>query len=137
MSGVLALLGGVLLLIFIAVFVFVAIEPKRGIQAFAPRQRRQTAVIEEQSRLTGGGVICALLLVLSLLGTMGLYVEAKTVFQQIQAGVAMIAAILLFGLGVAVLRRRTYKVFEMEAVVEAPPAPIVTESPTANIEAVK
>ncbi|WLA78820.1 sel1 repeat family protein [Bradyrhizobium elkanii] len=82
------------------------------------RRGRQTAIVEAQSRLTGGGVLCAFLLVLSVLTTMGLYSEAKTIFQQIQAGVAMIAAILLFGLGVAVLRKHTYRVFEIVAVEE-------------------
>lgn len=61
---------------------------------------------------------------------MGLYVEAKTVFLEIQAGVAMIAAILLFGLGVAVLRKHTYRGYEMDIVVEAPPVPVAPADPT-------
>jgi len=49
------------------------------------------------------------------------YSAANTVFQQIQAGVGMIASILLFGLGVALLRKRIYRVYEPGRESAAPP----------------
>ncbi len=68
------------------------------------------ATIEEEVRLTAWGVISLILLILSVIGSLMVSAGATTVFQQIEAGVSLISGLLLFGLGVALGRRRTYRV---------------------------
>lgn len=68
------------------------------------------ATIEEEVRLTGWGAISLILLILTVIGSLIISAGATTVFQQIEAGVSLISGLLLFGLGVALGRRRTYRV---------------------------
>ncbi|MDN5003976.1 hypothetical protein ACFQZO_24365 [Bradyrhizobium sp. GCM10027634] len=125
-------IAGLVFVIIVAAILFFAVEGRDARlkrEAAAQIPPRPVAVIDEQSSLTGGGQICAVLLVVSVALSMALYSQANTVFQQIQAGVAMICGILLFGLGVAVLRKRTYKIFELTNApptlpVEAPEKPL-------------
>ncbi|MGY3697468.1 hypothetical protein ACVIGA_007548 [Bradyrhizobium sp. USDA 3240] len=88
---------------------------------------RQIAIIKAQSELTGGGQFCVVMLVLSIVISEALYLVATTVFFQIQAGIAMIAGILLFGSGIAIGRKTTYNVFDAKPV--APPPPMPAEQP--------
>jgi hypothetical protein len=115
---------GLLFVIVVAAVLYFAVEGRDARlkqEAAAPKPPRCIAVIEGQSKLTGGGQWCAFLLVVSVAILMLAYAGATTIFQQIQAGVAMIAAILLFGLGVALLRKHTYQVFETQPAVSAEP----------------
>jgi hypothetical protein len=64
------------------------------------------AVIAERVETTGGGRLCILLLILIVIGTVFAYLQATTVFQQIEAGVSFIGGCILFGLGVALGRSR-------------------------------
>ncbi|MGY2988707.1 hypothetical protein [Bradyrhizobium sp. USDA 4508] len=128
MSG--SAIAGVLLLIIIACILFLAVERrdkrlKQDTVSYKPTPK--IAVIEVQSTLTGGGQFCAVMLALSIFASVSLYLAATTVFLQIQAGVAMIAGILLFGLGIALCRTTTYTVFDAKPVAMPPPVP--TEQP--------
>lgn len=80
----------------------------------------EIATIEEDVRLTGWGVFSLMLLILSVAFTAFAGMAAKTVFQQIEAGVSMIASLLLFGLGVALGRRRTYRIYRSAGPIERP-----------------
>lgn len=127
-----ASIGGLIFIIVVAAILYFAVEGrdarlKREAAAYVPP--RQVAIIEGTSKLTDAGQLCAVLLVFSILVSMVLYAQATTVFQQIQAGVAMITGILLFGLGVALLRKSTYTVFEIKTVAEPPPVPSMPEKP--------
>jgi hypothetical protein len=58
------------------------------------------------------------LLILTVLGTVFAYPQATTGFQQIEAGVSFIGGCILFGLGAALGRSRTYRVYRSEQRVE-------------------
>jgi hypothetical protein len=79
-----------------------------------PTESRELAVMVEQVRMTALGVISAGLLFLTVIGTAFLYVEAKTVFQQMLAGEALVCGLLLFGLGTALGRKRTYHIYRSQ-----------------------
>jgi hypothetical protein len=53
--------------------------------------------------------MCTLLLILTVIATVFAYSQATTVFQQIEAGVSLIGGCILFGLGTALGRSRTYR----------------------------
>lgn len=72
------------------------------------------ATIEEEVRLTAWGAISLILLILTVIGSLIISTGATTVFQQIEVGVSLISGLLLFGLGVALGRRRTYRVVRAE-----------------------
>lgn len=124
MSG--SAVAGVLFIIIVACILFLAVERrdkqlKQDAASYKPPE--PVAVIHERSTPTFAGNICAVLLVLSVFFSARSYLEATTILQQIQATLAMIAGILLFGLGVALMRKRTYRVFETRAVADPAPAP--------------
>ena len=75
---------------------------------------RELAVMEEQIRLTMGGAICWVLLFVSVAVSIGAYSRAVNILQQIEAGVSLMAGILLFGLGAALGRRRVYRIYRSE-----------------------
>jgi hypothetical protein len=74
--------------------------------------RQETAVIVEQVRSTVGGAISAFFLLLTWVASIVVYAASNTVFQQIEAGVALVAGTILCGLGVALGRRRTYRIYK-------------------------
>lgn len=77
-------------------------------------QAREMAVMEEEVNSTTEGKISFALLALSVLGSITIFAAAKTVFQEIEAGVMLIAGSILFGLGVALGRTRTYRIYRSE-----------------------
>lgn len=124
MSG--SAVAGVLFIIIVACILFLAVERrdkqlKQDAASYKPPPR--IAVIEVQSKLTGGGQFCVVMLALTILVSISLYREATTVFLQIHAGIAMIAGTLLSGLGIAVCRKTTYTVFDAKPVAMPPPMP--------------
>ncbi|MCA1399358.1 hypothetical protein [Bradyrhizobium sp. BRP56] len=119
-------IAGVLLLIIIACILFLAVERRdKQLKQDAPSYSAppRIAVVEVQSKLTGGGQFCVVMLALTILVSASLYHEATTVFLQIHAGIAMIAGTLLFGLGIALCRKTTYTVFDAKPVAMPPPMP--------------
>lgn len=75
---------------------------------------RELATIVEEIQITAGGVICFILLIGTIVLAISAYSTAATVFQQIEAGVSLIAGCILWGLGVALGRRRTYRIYRSE-----------------------
>jgi hypothetical protein len=76
---------------------------------------REPAVIVRDTQVTSGGVICFTLLILTVASTIFAYSRAITVFQQIEADVSLISgSSILFGLGVALGRKRTFRIYPSE-----------------------
>jgi len=75
---------------------------------------RELAIIVEDVAITAGGRISMAMLVLTIIYAVLVYVAAKTVFQQIEAGVTLIGGSIIWGLGIAVGRVRTYRVYRSE-----------------------
>ena len=75
---------------------------------------REMATMIEETQVTPGGAICFALLVITVIGSFFAYGKATTIFQQIEAGVSLIAGSILFGLGVAIGRKRTYRIYRSE-----------------------
>lgn len=92
----------------------IAYEVRRARRAREALEARELAVIEEEVRTTGVGVISLLLLVACTLGSASALIGATNVVQQIGAGVLLIAGAVLFGLGAALGRRRTYRIYRSE-----------------------
>ncbi|AVT76598.1 hypothetical protein RPPS3_25350 [Rhodopseudomonas palustris] len=105
-------------LVFFAIFVVVpAIVLARREWAYRRQEAQagqEAAVIIEHVRMTWVGIVSLMLLVLTVIGAIVAYIAARTEFQQVQAGVSLIGSVLLFGLGVALGRRRTYRVLRSE-----------------------
>jgi hypothetical protein len=75
----------------------------------------ETGYIKEESSLTAGGALSLVALIINLI-VCGLFASAaQTVFQEIEIGVAFLGGNMLWGLGVAVGRRRTYRTYRYEA----------------------
>jgi hypothetical protein len=77
-------------------------------------EMRELAVMVEHVESTAVGNICGVLLVITLFFSMFGYSVATTIFQQIEAGVSLMAGVLLFGLGVVLGRKRTYRIYRSE-----------------------
>jgi hypothetical protein len=111
-AGVLIVLGIVVILIVATV-----VGKKRIVkEPEKPREieMREFAVMVEKIESTAGGTICGVLLFITLFFSLLGYSAATTVFQQIEAGVSLMAGILLFGLGVVLGRKRTYRIYRSE-----------------------
>jgi NO-binding membrane sensor protein with MHYT domain len=75
---------------------------------------RELAVIIEHATMTGGGAICVFLLVITLAASVFSLIAATTIFQQIEAGLFLLVGCVLFGLGIALGHKRTYRVYRSE-----------------------
>lgn len=84
----------------------------------ASLESRELAVMVEDVKTTRFGAFCIVMLVVNVFVTWLSYTSAQTVFQQIQIGVALIASTMLFGLGAALGRRRTYRIYRSKHRVE-------------------
>jgi hypothetical protein len=73
-----------------------------------------TASIEEKVTATAFGQFCMFLLGVTAFVTTLMFIGAKTVFNEMEAGIFLIAGTLLFGLGIAIGRTRSYAVYQPE-----------------------
>lgn len=110
----LVLTAGAVAIVLIGLAVNAAMMIRRRREAERALQARELAVMVEDVRITGGGAICWVALAITVFGAIAGYNAAKTVFQQIEAGVSLIAGVMLFGLGAALGRRRTYRIYRSE-----------------------
>ncbi|MHC2578196.1 threonine/homoserine/homoserine lactone efflux protein [Bradyrhizobium diazoefficiens] len=103
-------------IVYVAAHYFLVTRPRRRRIAGeeAELAARELAIIVEDVRLTAGGIVAAVLLVVTILYSFVTYEAATTVFQQIASGVSLIAGCIVWGLGVALGRRRTYRVLRSE-----------------------
>jgi ABC-type multidrug transport system fused ATPase/permease subunit len=112
----------VTLFVFGCIVIFVIVMIVLGLreQKLSRRQQesalasRELAVIAEEIRTTGGGGFCIAMLILTVTGSSISYLMVTTVFQQIEVSVSMISGLILFGLGAALGRRRTYRIYRSE-----------------------
>jgi hypothetical protein len=88
-------------------------ETPARVQAAGPEV--EIAVIKEEIEITSWGnfsrIALAIAIVIETFGVLG----ASNYFQAIQAGVAFIGSAILFGLGVALGRKRTYRIYRTDA----------------------
>jgi hypothetical protein len=75
---------------------------------------REVATIVEEIRVTGAGRICWVLLgsIALFSCAVGYYYSVETVAQQIRLGMLVVVGLFIFGLGAALGRRRTYRVYQ-------------------------
>ena len=111
---VLALVGIGVVIVIIGLWFAWTTTSRRRNERMATLREREMAVIVERVETTGGGRLCTLLLIFAVIGTVFAYSQATTVFQQIEAGVSFIGGCILFGLGTALGRSRTYRVYRSE-----------------------
>ena len=99
----------------IAALVWTIIVLRRGARLRRLEQQaleaRELAVIIEESQATIGGAVCIVALLVCVIGALFGYSRATTVFQQIEAGVSLMAGTMLFGLGASLGRSRTYRIY--------------------------
>jgi hypothetical protein len=96
------------------------LKEQQSKQAQIPAARLfQSGQIEEDVRTTPGGNVCTVLLAITIVISVIIFFVAGTVFGQIEAGLFLICGILLFGMGIALGRERSYRVYQIETV---PPA---------------
>jgi hypothetical protein len=115
----------VLALVVVGVFIAIVgiwfalgVAAQKRSERMAALQDRELAVIVERVEVTVGGSLCTLLLIVTIIGTIFAYSKATTVFQQIEAGVSLIGGCILFGLGTALGRSRTYRIYRSERRIE-------------------
>ncbi len=109
-------------LVALVTFVVAAVILIAAVTAAGKRRRqrqielaaRELAVIVEHVQISAFGGICVVLLFVTVIGSVFGYSAAKTVFQQIEAGVSLIAGCILFGLGAALGQSRTYRVYRSD-----------------------
>lgn len=94
-----------------------------GVAIYAARRRRakedalaarELAVIVEEQTATGGGVFSMAMLVLTIGFALTIFVSAKSAIHEIEAGVVLTAGAIVWGLGIALGRKRSYRVFRSE-----------------------
>jgi hypothetical protein len=111
---------GIILLLVVALIVFGVGTAnsmralRRQREAEAALAARELAVIVEENKVTAGGTFSMLMLVLTILFAVGIFVSAKSAIHEIEAGVVLTAGSVVWGLGIALGRRRTYRVFRSE-----------------------
>lgn len=101
-------------IIIIGLVLNAMVGARRRREQFDALKQREFAVMVEEVNSTGWGAFCIMMLVLTVLASVFGYNVAKTVFQQIEAGVTLIAGLILFGLGAALGRRRSYRLYRSE-----------------------
>jgi hypothetical protein len=78
----------------------------------------EMAIIKEEIEITGWGTFSRIGLTVAIgIETFAL-LGASNIFQHMQAGVAFIGSAILFGLGVALGRTRTYRVYHVNSSVK-------------------
>jgi cytochrome b561 len=115
-NSTLAVIGFLTVVAIVIVVIVLALRERVTLrkQNASQLQARELAKITEEISMTGWGGFCVVMLVLTVAGSIGSYAAAKTVFQQIEAGVSLMAGLILFGLGSALGRRRTYTIYRSE-----------------------
>lgn len=109
------IIGSLILAVVVALIIGVLIR-----QMYAERGRRdemrarELAEMVEEVRLTWVGALCPVLLVIVAFVAAAGYARAVTILQQIEAGIAFLGAAVILGLGVAVGRRRTYRIYRSD-----------------------
>ncbi|MGY4399878.1 hypothetical protein [Bradyrhizobium sp. USDA 3315] len=108
----------------IGILIYLVVRSERGMMASesaaqaaqaASKSGAEVAEIREEITVTGWGTFSRFGLGLGILiETIALF-GATSIFQQIQAGVAFIGTAIVCGLGVAMGRRRTYRVYRAES----------------------
>jgi hypothetical protein len=83
---VLALVGIGVVIVIIGLWFAWATASRHRSERLAILREREMAVIAERVETTGGGRLCILLLMLTVIGTVFAYSQATTVSQQIEAG---------------------------------------------------
>ncbi|WP_338688432.1 hypothetical protein V5279_23850 [Bradyrhizobium sp. 26S5] len=114
------------ILIGIGILIYVAVGKERGMMASedaaaqaASKLGVEIAEIREEVTITNWGTFSRFGLGLGILiETIALF-GATSIFQQIQAGVAFIGTAIVCGLGVAMGRRRTYRVYRTASKTES------------------
>jgi hypothetical protein len=69
------------------------------------------AIIREEIEITGWGWLSRVLLVLAVIVSAVTMADARNILQQIYAGVGFLGSAIVFGLGIALGRKRTYRVY--------------------------
>ncbi|HWW46573.1 MAG TPA: hypothetical protein VNZ94_01885 [Xanthobacteraceae bacterium] len=87
-------------------------EPYRHVRPAddEPEPADAWAVASETVKVTWVGSVSLVALVASTVGYAGVLFHAETLFQQMEAHLSLLCCILVFGLGIALGRRRTYTI---------------------------
>jgi hypothetical protein len=114
------LLGGAVIALFIA------IERRQRRLKGAPAQIPapkvfQSGLIEEDVKVSAGGIVCTVLLAFTIVVSVIVVAVSSTVFGQIEAGLFLIWGTLIFGLGIALGREKSYRVYQIKATPPAAP----------------
>lgn len=110
--GLLILIG--LAVVIVGLIVAAVVTGRREKERLETNLGGELAIITENIRMTAWGLLCVIMLIVMIVGSLVAYAHATTVFQQIEAGVSLIAGVLLFGLGVALGRRRSYTIYRSQ-----------------------
>lgn len=89
---------------------------------WTPPPRTEIARIDEKATMSGGGVVCMVLLILHQIGIVFAFAAANGAIQQATVGTLWIGGNVLWGIGIIVGRARTYRVTREESPPAAPRA---------------
>jgi hypothetical protein len=109
-----AIAGIILLAVVIAIIVHV--KSRKDTQlAWTEPTRTEMARIEERVALSGGGVVCLILLILHQIGIVLAFATTSDGIQLAAVGTLWIGGNTLWGIGIIVGRTRTYRVTQEES----------------------
>lgn len=114
-SGILFTGGGIALVLGVGAIGVTRILQRQHLTE-AKFKGDQIAFIVEETKATPVGAICIGLLFMTVLLSLGSYAAAKNIIQQIEAGISLLGGTVLFGLGAALGRRRTYHIMRSNAI---------------------